>query len=142
MGSEYRKRIKEQYGRPSVAGKDILVYEATVASGAAAHTALELNGISQYDILRDANVDYVAAQLQVPLDGGTLEVAVHSAGTVIASGSFVAAGPKALLLTYNADKGNTVALASGSVVEAATTVAAGPTADHALIVRVGLEYNE
>lgn len=144
MGSEYRQRIKEQYGRPALHGYDVLSVSATGVRAVVPHTALANVTVSNFTAPRNGFLDYVTVDVQPALTAGQLDISVSHGGSVVATGS-LGTGEQNMVRVYNSELDNQVPLTSGSLTQLAyaipTALSAGATV-HELNVRCGLRYRE
>ena len=141
MGREYKKRIKEQYGRPTVLGSDVLVGNATALSGTINNQVLgsTANGIGTHFLARRAALDFVTFEIDTAEAAGP-DVALWSNSTLLASG--ILDNLQGHMWTWSQDQGNAVTLASGSTLTMRYTVGTALDTNRALQGRVGFSYLE
>lgn len=154
MSREYKKRIKEQYGRPVVLGTDVLNVSAVQISGVAPTVLLaagiNASGVNGFVMPKPGFVDFIVANVSPPLAAnGVLNVALSKNGVVVASGSMNSAQPSRFEAFFSAKYGSEVSMASGDVLQVSYSVptalsGAGSTQQgyRALNARVGLEYRD
>lgn len=95
MGTEYRRNIKNLYGRPDIVGQDVVDLGASAIQAPVGSTALtDRLGGTQYVLGSDARLE--GAHVSVGsgnLTLGRIGIEVLLAGTVVASGNLYAGGP-------------------------------------------------
>jgi hypothetical protein len=88
MGLEYKRRIKEQYGKQAVVAYETLEVGAALGAGAAGPTALaDRQGLLSYTTKRPAKLDGVTIQLDSALAAGSGTVRVRALVNGVAVGS-------------------------------------------------------
>jgi hypothetical protein len=93
MGKEYKKRLKEQYGRAAVVAYETVELGATILPPASGPTALaDRQSIATYRVARPAKLDGVTIQLDAALAAGSGDVSVRvlKNGVAVGSGTVLA----------------------------------------------------
>jgi len=123
MGRDYRRNIKNQYGRPAVIGQDVVELTASVgqAPGGAAPLSDSL-GAASYVSPSDARLLGVVIQATGTLGLGRLGVEVLLAGSVVASGNLYAGGPSSKYIKLAIKSNEDVAVGSGQALTANVSV--------------------
>ncbi len=88
MGKEYKKRIKEQYGRPSVLAYETLEVGGTIAPAATGPVSLsDRQSISTYTATRPLKLEGLTMQVSSALTAGSGDVSVRAVVNGVAVGS-------------------------------------------------------
>jgi hypothetical protein len=141
MGREYKKRVKELQGRPTVLGRDVFLGNATSLSGTINNQVLlsTANGIGTHFLARRASLDFVSFEIDTAEAAGP-DVALWSNTGLLASGTLDSL--QGHMFTWSEDQGNARVLASGSTLTMRYTVGTALDTNRALQGRVGITYLE
>jgi hypothetical protein len=148
MSKEYKKRIKEQYGRPAVLGTDVLSTSVASVSGVVGHTALGVAGAagcSRFVLPRAGYLDYFIVNCSPAVTAGNLAVSLSKNGVVVASGELTSTNADRIERCFNVENSSQVTVASGDLLTMAYAISSalspGITAV-SLNARAGLTYRD
>jgi len=143
MGREYRRNIKNQYGRPSVIGRDVWELSASVgqAPGGAASMSDRL-GSTTYLAGSDVRLLGVMVQATGTIGIGRIGVEVQLAGSTVASGNLYAGGPMSKYIKLAIETDEDVPVASGAALTANVSVEQGLDAGQAIRASLSLDLLE
>lgn len=117
MGLEYKKRIKEQYGRKAVVGYDVAnLGGSLVAASVSDQILADANSVSHYVVNRPAKLDGLTLQVtpQLVAASGALTVRALIDGTPVGTGT-IPAGQAYGDVMFETESSRDVSLASGNV---------------------------
>jgi hypothetical protein len=149
MSAGTKRLKKELYGHPSVLGHDVISVGVVNVSGVVGHTVQTdgANGCNRFVLPRGGYLDFAVANVSPVIASGSLNVAVHVNGAVVMSGSLNSSNPAQFANAFHPDLGNTVALASGDVVQCFYAISTGlgsvgVGSNHSLNTRLGITYRD
>lgn len=145
MGLEYKRRKKEEYGKPAVVGHDVFGVTVSSVSGVVGHTTLGEDGSNRMVCPRDGLLDFMVVNVSPAVGAGSLNVAVHKNGSVVHSGALTSANPNIVEKFWNKEAQNEVAITSGDLLQVHYSISSALSPglqSHSVSARLGLRYRE
>ncbi len=122
MGREYRRRIKNQYGRPALIGQDVVVLSGPIGQAPTGAVALtDSLGAASYVAPTDARLLGVVVQATGVIALGRVGVEVLLDGALVASGN-LGGGTNSTYLKLAIETDEDVPIASGQALTANVAV--------------------
>ncbi len=142
MGREYRRRIKNQYGRPALIGQDVVELTGSVGQAPGPAAALtDSLGAASYVAPADARLLGVVVQATGVIGIGRVGVEVLLDGSLVASGN-LGGGTNSSYIQLPIETDEDVAIASGQALTANVSVEQGLDAGQAVRASLSLDLLE